>query len=111
MNFYQFEESIVGDKQKTLQKGERLTIRRQQCMSCSNVLALEITTKVGFGGDYYVAKDCVWLVGEPHLLYDKMRWFGNYIRCPVCGNEGRLPMDKPLNWDTMQKTREGKNVT
>ncbi len=112
MGLYQLEKTIIGDKQKALTPGtgKRLTIRRQQCKRCNSVLALEITDKPGFGGDYYVAKDCIWLMGEPHILYDKERWFGNFIRCPVCGIEGRLPMDKPLNWEAMQHSREVTNA-
>lgn len=110
MSLLQFEETVIGDRRKALPENGRLTIRRQQCVHCHSVLALEITDKIGFGGEYYVANDAIWLVGEPHLLYKKERWFGNFIRCPVCGIEGRLPMDKPLSWENMQKSREGINA-
>jgi hypothetical protein len=65
---------------------------------------------MGYGGEYYVAKDCIWLKGEPHLMYIKERWFGNFLRCPVCGREGRLPMDIPLSWDNMQEKKEIQNA-
>ncbi len=110
MSLLTFEKSIVDKHQNKMKQGDKLIIRRQQCMGCKHVLALEITDKMGYGGEYYVAKDCAWLKGEPQIMYDKERWFGNHIRCPVCGLEGKLPMDIPLNWDTMQKREEIQNA-
>lgn len=110
MSIYQFEKSLIESKKRSLKKGDRLTVRRQQCVRCNNILALEITENLGYGGDCYVAMDCIMMAGELKMLYKKERWFGNYIRCPVCGLEGNLPMDKPLNWENMQKTREGVNA-
>jgi len=104
-----FEDQIIGSKQEALNEGERLTIRRQQCgngagVGCNNVLALQISTDLNHQSqaDYYVVRDCIWESGEPHLLYDKTRWFGNFVRCPVCGRTGKLPMDKPLNWELIE---------
>ena len=110
MSIYQFEKSLIKGSERNLKKGDRLTVRRQQCLGCRSILALEITNNIGFGGDYYVVKDAIMAAGELQLLYTKERWFGNHIRCPACGREGKLPMDKPLNWESMQKTREGKNA-
>jgi hypothetical protein len=107
---YEFEDQIIGPKEKALQEGQRLTVRRQQCQRCSSVLALEITYDMGHGGDYYVARDALIIKGETRIMYDKKRWFGNFIKCPVCGLEGRLPQDKPLNWENMQKTKETRNA-
>ncbi len=108
MSLFQFEESLIGNKQSGLKMGERLTIRRQQCRKCNHVLALELAMsgELGHGGDHYVVDGCAWLEGEPHLTYKKKRWFGNFVRCPVCGSEGRLPIDKPLAWEQMQQRKD-----
>lgn len=110
MSLLHYEKSIIDNEKKKLNDGERLTIRRQQCRKCWHVLALEITKNMGFGGEYYVADGAIWLADEPHILYKNERWFGNYIKCPVCGSEGNLPIDKPLNWEGMQYTREVQNA-
>lgn len=110
MSLYQFENTVIGNAKKTLKPGQRLTIRRQQCVKCSSILALEITDKPGHGGDYYVAKSGLWIKGEFRILYDKERWFGKRLMCPRCGRIGNLPMDKPLNLENMEKTREGKDA-
>ena len=110
MTLYQFLDVITDTKKHSLPKGSRLTERRQHCMKCGTVLALELTDNPGFGGDYYVIADAIILAGEFTPLYKEEKWFGNHVRCPKCGSEGKLPMDKPLNWDNMQKTREDKNA-
>ncbi len=112
MGLLTFEDQIIGSKQKALKEGEKITIRRQQCMGCHTVLALQIGIELDMQSqaDYYVVRDCIWLKGEPHLMYDKKRWFGNFVMCPVCQREGKLPMDKPLNWELMQETKEVKNA-
>lgn len=106
MSLLTFEDAIIGPKEKALQQGQKLTVRRQQCRRCDRVLALEISYNYGHGGDYYVVNDAVLIKGEPHLMYKKKKWFGNWVRCPVCGLEGKLPQDKPLNWENMQLKKE-----
>ena len=102
----QFEKNIIGNRNIVAPAGSRITLRRQHCSRCGQPLAYELTDKMGFGGEYYVAIDCVWEKHEPHIKYKSERWFGNMVRCPVCGLENKLPMDKPLNWEAMQKSRE-----
>lgn len=111
MGLLTFEDQVLGNWKGSLKEGEKFTIRRQQCTKCNNVLALQLGKHLNqqSQSDYYVAKDCVWIKGEAHLMYDKKRWFGNFIRCPVCKQEGNLPMDKPLNWELIE-SKEGKNV-
>lgn len=109
---FQFEQNIIGSKQQALKEGDRLTIRRQQCIRCKSVLALELhlNGEIGAAGDHYVVDSCFWVKGEPHLVYKSERWYGNRVKCPVCGIEGRLPMDKPLNYEAMQKRKVGHAV-
>lgn len=107
MSILFFEKQVIG-------KGKRPRIvRRQHCGKCHNVLALQLTDKIDHQreADYYVAKDCVWAKGEPHLLYSKERWFGNTIRCPVCGSQVTLPIDKPLSYERMQEAKEIRNAS
>ena len=80
--------------------GKPKIIRRQHCINCDTVLALEITDKLGFGGDYWWIKDGIWIAG---------RWFGNQIKCPVCGLEGKLPMDKPLSYESIVNKEQKEN--
>lgn len=109
MSLLQFEKSIVGHKQKTLKQGQRLTVRRHQCRKCNSVLALQISMSAldkQSDAEYYVVREAIWVKDEPLLMYDKARWFGNHIKCPVCGREGKLPLDKPLNWENMQRRND-----
>lgn len=112
MSILMFEKQLIGNLKKTLKEGERLVVRRQQCMGCHHVLALQIASELDrqSQADYYVVRDCMWIAGEPQLLYKKERWFGNPLRCPVCGRQGKLPMDKPLSWELMQETKEKRNA-
>ena len=89
-----FLDQVLGEAQN--HKGH-VIIRKQNCTGCSSVLAVEITDKLGRRGEYWVVKDSLRFQTGVDLLYSKEVWFGNRIRCPKCGNEGRLPMDKPLN--------------
>ncbi|MEE8472952.1 MAG: hypothetical protein V3S82_07270 [Dehalococcoidia bacterium] len=73
------------------------TVRRQHCFRCDTVLALEITDRIGFGGEYWWVKNGVWA---------QERWFGNRVKCPGCGLEGNLPMDKPLSFERMEANRD-----
>ena len=102
---------LINWKDK-LKEGEKLTIRKQQCMGCHSVLALQIVNELDKQSQaaYYVVKDCVWLKGEPHFSYEEKCWFGNFIKCPVCGREGKFPIDKPLSWELMQESKEGRNA-
>ena len=111
-----FEKQLLGNWKNELKEGEKFTIRRNQCgngegIGCNNVLAWQFAKHLNkqSQADYYVAHGCTWQKGEPRIIYKKERWFGNYIQCPVCGREGKLPMDKPLNWELIE-SREGSNV-
>lgn len=102
-----FENDIIDMARK--HKGHIIT-RRQHCSGCGKTLAIEITDKLGARGEYWVAKDALWTPFGSDLLYEKKVWFGNYIKCPNCGREGKLPMDKPLSAENMEKTEEALNA-
>lgn len=104
---YLFLHQVLEDAQK--HKGHIL-IRKQNCMGCSNVLAVEITDKLGARGEYWVVKDSLKSPLGIDLLYGKEVWFGNFVKCPICGREGRLPMDKPLAAEEIAKPKEVKNA-
>lgn len=74
-------------------------IRRQHCKRCDTVLALEITDKLGFHShsSYEWLKNGVWVKG---------RWFGNWVKCPNCGLEGNLPIDKPLSFESIKEEKD-----
>ena len=94
MGLLQAEKQIIG----STSPGTRpRVIRRQHCIGCGLVLALEITDKLGFGGEYWWRKGDIWL---------RERWFGNRVRCSGCGLEGPLPMDKPLSYESMVTNKE-----
>jgi hypothetical protein len=63
-------------------------------MRCHKVLAYELTDKLGSHAhsEYWWLCNGMWL---------KQRWYGNFVRCPICGLEGRLPIDKPLSTDAI----------
>lgn len=103
-----FENQIVDEARK--QKGHTL-IRKQHCMTCHKVLAIEITDKLGARGKYYVVKDCLRIKGMTDFLYEQEVWFGNFVKCLNCGREGRLPMDKPLSAENISKPKEASNAT
>ena len=110
MSFLLTREQVVQQWQ-----GKPGLLREQHCMACEQVLAIEHTDKFGNtdAGAFYVVKDCLWLghPKEPHLLYVKERWYGNPVRCPVCGRQGKLPMDKPYSCELIEKSKEERNVT
>jgi hypothetical protein len=79
-------------------------------MGCNRALAFEITDKIGFGGEYWIVAGAVMAKGSiDHTFKRSGRWFGNHIKCPSCGREGKLPMDKPLNYENMQQNKGGQN--
>ena len=81
-------------------------------MTCSTVLAIEITDSLGKRGEYHVMKDYIYTRGGSFdFLYEKRVWFGNYIKCLRCGREGRLPMDKPLSAENIAQPKEVVNAT
>ena len=84
-------------------------IRKQNCMGCNKVLAVEITDKLGQRGEYWVVKDALHFKTGTDFLYGKEVWFGNFVRCLNCGREGRLPMDKPLNAEQIAQPKEVKD--
>jgi hypothetical protein len=86
-----------------------ILIRKQNCIGCSNVLAVEITDKLGSRGEYWVAKDAIRYPSGTDLFYNKEVWFGNHVKCLICGLEGKLPMDKPLSAENIGLSREVKN--
>ena len=92
----EFEKKILG---KTANPN---FIRRQNCIGCHTTLAIEITDKLGTKGEYWYIKNGIWV---------KERWFGNHVKCPVCGLEGDLPMDKPLTYEShLNRKKERENA-
>jgi len=89
---------LYKEKQITGSGKKPKVIRRQHCFNCSTVLAIEVTDKLGFGGEYW------WL---DRGLWVQEKWFGKHVKCPKCGLEGNLPnMDKPLSYEDMEKNKE-----
>ncbi|GEM_PF-3468110 len=94
----QFPEAYRFKRQEILDGTTPGRIRRQHCTRCNHVLAEEagptgaktatesryITHEIGIDGEF---------------RFKPGRWWGNWIVCPYCGNEGRLPIDKPLRED------------
>ena len=105
--FQIFEYQIIESAKR--HKGHIL-IRKQQCLGCDMVLAIEITGKLGQRGEYWVAKDAIRSQGGCDFLFGQEVWFGNKIRCPNCGRIGRLPMDKPMAAEEIEKPKEVKNA-
>lgn len=101
-------DQILADAQR--HRGHIL-IRKQNCVRCSSVLAVEVTDKLGARGDYWVVKDALYFKTGIDLLYGQEVWFGNKVRCPKCGLAGRLPMDKPLNAEQILLPKEIKDGT
>lgn len=91
-------------------RGKTRTIRQQRCKRCWTTLAIQATNDVESAaeGEYYIVNGGLVVEGEFQALYQKSgRWFGNPVSCPKCGLSGRLPMDKPYNWEAMQRQRKG----
>ncbi len=103
MSLLCFKNQILADARR--HKGHIL-IREQTCMGCNEPLAVEITNKLGHRGECWVVKDGFRTRFGIDLLYSKETWFGNFIKCPKCGREGRLPMDKPLSAENIAKPKE-----
>ena len=84
-------------------------LREQHCMGCRTTLAIELTDKFGstYAGEWWVVKDAIWLAGELHLLYGQEKWYGNPVTCPRCLRKGNLPIDKPYNWELIEKKKRG----
>ncbi len=90
-----------------LYQGQVKTIRTQRCMGCHRALAFEISDKIGFGGDYWIIDSVAkQKEGLEHYFKHSDSWFGNTIQCPSCGRTGKLPIDKPLNWENMEQQRK-----
>ncbi len=96
--------SLLGQIEHLIPEKKPKLVRRQHCIRCKNVLAVQICEKIDHQSEaeYYVVDGCLWIKGEPCLSYKQEKWFGNWVRCPVCGLEGRLPIDAPLSWELMQ---------
>ena len=96
---------------RELYKGKAKKIREQHCLSCNRVLAFEITDKFGSDGEYWIVSGAIKSKGTiEHSFKRSGRWFGNYLKCPSCGRSGKLPMDKPLNYEAMQKSKEERDA-
>ena len=108
MSLLMAEKQILDTRKSNLKKGEKITVRRQQCLGCNRVLAFQVGSNLDeqSKAEYYVVKDCLWIKGEPLLLYNEERWFGNFVMCPVCNRSGKLPMDKPYNWEMIKTSNE-----
>ena len=91
--------SVNTPVRRILDKGRKPNYRIQQhCKYCDTVLAFEFTDKIGTrGSDCWVNKSGIFV---------KERWFGNWIKCPKCGREGKLPGDKPLNAESILQPTE-----
>lgn len=102
-----FEHQIVDKNHKS-----HLIVRKQHCMGCRKVLAIEVTDKLGVRiGENYVLDSVLRSKAGTDFLYRKETWFGNHIRCLNCGREGKLPMDKPLSAENIAKPKEVINAT
>lgn len=101
-----FLNDVLDDAQK--HRGH-IIIRKQHCLTCSTVLAVEITDKLGRRGKYWVAKSALWTPYGMDILYDEEVWFGNLVKCFKCGRQGRLPGDKPLNAEAIALPKEIKD--
>lgn len=67
---------------KPTTKGHPRRIRRQHCVGCNTVLAIDMDG------------ECQWI--DKYSIWHMGRWFGNESKCPHCGREGRLPISKSL---------------
>jgi uncharacterized protein with PIN domain len=92
-------EDLAKQLRDTFQGKGQVTKREQRCLGCNTILALQFSNNLAaHDGDFFMrSRDGIWRKG---------RWFGNFVKCPVCGREGKLPMDKPLNWESMQTRKE-----
>ena len=86
-------------------------VRRHHCKSVRchlrTVLAYQLTNDLESNqGEFYQVNGCEWLLGEPRLIYEKKFWFGNTVRCPVCGTWTKLLVDKPIAWEQIEKSQE-----
>lgn len=82
--------SIFNPVKERIGRGKNPRYRiNHHCMRCNTILAFELTDRLGFRShsEYWWQKGGLWL---------KERWYGNHVKCPVCGLEGNLPIDKPL---------------
>lgn len=71
-------------------KGVPTTIRTIRCFKCDEPLAKEAS-------DSLTKTAYEWWFVTPSGLWCKGRWWGNAFKCPKCGAEGKLPIDKPLS--------------
>ena len=74
-----------------IKPGQCRLIRRQHCKRCDTVLAIQLEN------------ECWWLKDG---IWRKERWYGNHTRCPNCGIEGTLPIDKPLMYEMGKVAKE-----
>ena len=73
-----------------LKPGDSRVIRRQHCIECSR-LGIDTILAVTIENEAWWLKNGIWR---------KERWYGNHTKCPVCRTEGKLPMDKPLAYES-----------
>lgn len=76
-----------------LKPGQARVIRRQHCMRCDTVLAITIENEPW------------WRKGGTGP-WVRERWYGNHVKCPGCGIEGELPIDKPLMYESGRIVKE-----
>lgn len=86
-------------------------IRRHHCNSprchMRTVLAYQLTDDLETAaGEFFQVKDCIWVLEQPRLLYEKKKWFGNTVRCPVCGTVTKLLVDQPIAWEQIEAPKK-----
>ena len=57
-------------------------------------------------GEFFQVRGCQWVLGEPQLGYEKKKWFGNTVVCPVCGTSTKLLIDKPISWEKIETSQQ-----
>ena len=68
-------------------------VRRVWCLTCRQQYGTR-TELAKEAGDVGERADEWWSV-KPDGTWVNGKWWGNQFKCPTCGQEGRLPMDKP----------------
>ena len=83
----------LPDGGHNLKPGDSRVTRRQHCIRCDTVLAVTVENEPW----WRLHGDGPWV---------RQRWYGNHVRCPGCGIEGNLPMDKPLSYESSKIMQE-----
>lgn len=69
-------------------------VRHIQCTNCM-VNHKRVTELATEAGDKGTQADEWWSIKEDGS-WVKGKWWGNHYKCPKCGQEGNLPIDKPM---------------